>query len=239
MKKSIAKSSVITLMGWISVILAIAMYFLSFFAKNAYIREWYQTYLNFIARFENAILSLKYTWLIALIILLIFLIKVFVPILPNSALCLFTGVVFPVAPALLLNTTGMFLMMTIKYRMGSSLGGGSTQKLLHKNDTVKTLIEYKGSGNPWILLAFRIVPGFPQNGISQFYGAMHFDYRYFLIISLAGLTPKLWSYTFIGRSVYDPLSSKFFIPVIILLLVSGFSLLTLGGVLKIFEKRKL
>lgn len=238
LNKVAAKNSMITLFGWISIILAAVLFALTYLVENPYVQEWYEGYLSVVERLETAILSLSYTWLIALIILFIFLVKVIIPVLPNSALCLFTGIVFPVAPAFLLNCTGMFLMMTVKYRFGESLGGGNTQKLLRKNETVRTLIEHKGSGNPWVLLAFRIAPGFPQNGISQIYGSMNFGYRRFLTLSYIGLAPKLLSYTFIGRSVYDPLSSKFFIPAIALLVISGVSLLVLGGVLAFFEKSK-
>ena len=77
----------------------------------------------------------------------------------------------------------------------------------------------------------RLFPCIPINSVSQLYGTSDIGYWKYLVVSLLGFSYKLFSYTIIGRNVYDPLSAKFMLPFVFLFLFSGFVLLGLNGVL--------
>ncbi len=127
-------------------------------------------------------------------------------------------------------------MMTFKYKWGVLYGGGNAHRLLCKTEIGSTLLAQNGNGNSWVLFISRLIPSFPINPVSQLYGSLHYNYKRYIIISLIGYMPKIWSYTFIGINVLDPLSANFLLPIIILLVIFGSSLFCLSSLLKYFKK---
>ncbi|MCD7828805.1 MAG: hypothetical protein LUG85_09780, partial [Clostridiales bacterium] len=96
---------------------------------------------------------------------------------------------------------------------------------IRKSRIARNIIESEGRGNPWVLLIFRVIPGFPVNSISKLYGAMNFPYWKYILISVGGYLPRLASYIVIGRNVSNPFSLKFSVPLILLCVFSGLALL--------------
>ena len=47
--------------------------------------------------------------------------------------------------------------------------------------------------------------------------------------------PRIISYTFVGRNVYDPLSPEFIVPIMILAFASGISLVCVNGMWRWIE----
>ena len=224
------------LAGVMLLILAAVLVAVLIITTSPEIQMWYARYESVLTKFENSIASIRYRWAILLVIFLLYLIKTYIPIVSIPALCVLSGMVFPTFNALLVNMTGILIMMTVRYRIGRSTGGGNARKLLSKNAASKFLLELDGGGNPWLLFLFRLIPAFPINSVSQIYGSMNFDYKKFTVISFLGLAPKIISYTFIGRNVYNPLSWQFFVPIIILLIISGGSVLGLNALINYFDK---
>ncbi|MBO4383398.1 MAG: hypothetical protein J5847_04815 [Clostridia bacterium] len=122
----------------------------------------------------------------------------------------------------------------------------TVKKTLLKVPVLSTLIDEEdavqsakgGTGNPIILFAMRLIPFVPANPISSLYGNMQMDYRSFLAISLVGYLIKVTSFTAIGYNIADPFSSKFIVPLIALLYLSGFLLFAINRILKFVDKRK-
>lgn len=177
------------------------------------------------------ITSLNNRWLIILAILSLFAIKSLIGILPMAPLFVISGMVFPVTAAVLINISGIIVLMSLKYTVGLKFGGGRTKKILKKYPSINKVFESGGEGNPWLLLFFRIVPNFPVNTVSRLYGNMNFPYEKYIFISLLGFSPRLISYSVIGNNVFDPFSAGFLAPIIVLLLISGLSMLVLNAVI--------
>lgn len=70
-----------------------------------------------------------------------------------------------------------------------------------------------------------------MNTVSRLFGSLNITYWEYIFISVGGFSPKIVSYTIIGRNVYDPLSPSFIVPIIVLLLISAVSALILNFVL--------
>jgi uncharacterized membrane protein YdjX (TVP38/TMEM64 family) len=87
-----------------------------------------------------------------------------------------------------------------------------------------------------LLIALRLFPGIPINGISGIYGSFDFGYGGFVALSLIGFMPKLISFTLVGRNIYDPLSAGFIVPIMLLAFFTGVSLLSVNGVWTTVEK---
>ena len=235
-KKEVKRSSALSFTGVMLLIFAVLLIGVYFATTDENIQQWYAMYEGLLYKLDMAILSIGDNWLIVFVIFALYVLRCFMPIITVPALCVLSGMVYPTAEALFVNVIGCIIMLTVKYKFGERFGGGKAYRLLRKNSVSNMLIERQGASTPWVLFVFRFIPGFPINPVSQMYGAMGFDYWKYLIISMWGFLPKLFSYTFIGVYVFDPLSFKFFLPFIILLTVSGVSILVLNTVLNKLEK---
>lgn len=216
--------------GLALVILAFAVAVLLYSLRYDELWHWYAVYNEKLEQLKEYISHLDKHWQFIGMILLLFLIKTVFPIYPTSTVCFLTGVVLPMYLSVPVNIIGISLAFTVRYFWGKYLGAGSAWKLLRKTDVLDRLLEREGIDNPLLLLFFRLIPFVPFNSVSSIYGSYKFGYWKFLIYSVIGFLPKLISFTFVGRNIYDPLSPQFLIPVMIILFVTGFSVLLGNGI---------
>ena len=202
------------------------------------LNHWYVTWQSELVHLEERVEAVGNSGLIVLLVLLLFTLKSVFPLITIPAISVIAGAVLPWYFALLVNIIGIAWLMTIRYWQGRVFGGGNTIKLVRQNEIVRDLFESKGTGNPYMLFVFRLIPSFPVNSISRLYGAMLFRYRDYILISMAGFLYKIISYTVLGRNVYNPLSASFLVPLILLCSVSGCLLLGLHYILLNIEKNQ-
>ena len=197
---------------------------------------WYKVYQEKLLEIEQFIQSLGISWKFVLAMLIVFLVRTFIPFLAVSAICVLTGAVLPSYWALIVNFLGIIIMMSIKYFEGMKFGSGNAWKIISKNERARKIIESSGKVNKALLFALRLIPGFPLGSVSRIYGSLRFPYWQFILLSAAGFAPKLLSYTFMGTNVFDPLSSAFLVPLMIALTISGASLLCVNLIWLLVEK---
>ena len=201
-------------------ILVVFLFFYKVFGIDIFHMD-YKFVKDTLHEFELSVAEIKNPSIVVAVIIILFAAKTFVPVLPISAVCIITGMVFNVPISLLIDCVGLLIEFTIRYYYGKKRGGGYVHKILQKYDVVREAIELDGNGNSMLLFVFRLVPGFPLNTISQLYGAMEFGYARYIVTSIIGMLPKIYVYTLIGRAVYDPLSPKFIAPIIALIVLSS------------------
>lgn len=197
---------------------------------------WYKVYQEKLLEAGQFIQSLGISWKFVLTMLIVFLVRTFIPFLAVSAICVLTGAVLPSYWALIVNFLGIIIMMSIKYFEGMKFGSGNAWKIISKNERARKIIESSGKVNKALLFALRLIPGFPLGSVSRIYGSLRFPYWQFILLSAAGFAPKLLSYTFMGTNVFDPLSSAFLVPLMIALTISGASLLCVNLIWLLVEK---
>lgn len=197
---------------------------------------WYKVYQEKLLEAEQFIQSLGISWKFVLAMLIVFLVRTFIPFLAVSAICVLTGAVLPSYWALIVNFLGIIIMMSIKYFEGMKFGSGNAWKIISKNERARKIIESSGKVNKTLLFSLRLIPGFPLGSVSRIYGSLRFPYWQFILLSAAGFAPKLLSYTFMGTNVFDPLSSAFLVPLMIALIISGASLLCVNLIWLLVEK---
>lgn len=198
--------------------------------------HWYAVTRENLAKLEEYIAHIDIAWKFFLVIMLLFAVKSFFPIYPTSTVCFLSGIVLPMYYSVPVNILGFVLLVTIRYFWGQRFGAGGAWKLISKTDVLRRIIRQDGKGNPALLIALRLIPAMPINSISGIYGSFKFGYPKFVLLSLIGFMPKLISFTFVGRNLYDPLSPAFLVPVMILMFFSGVSLLSVNGVWTSVEK---
>ena len=197
---------------------------------------WYKVYQEKLLEAGQFIQSLGISWKFVLAMLIVFLVRTFIPFLAVSAICVLTGAVLPSYWALIVNFLGIIIMMSIKYFEGMKFGSGNAWKIISKNERARKIFESSGKVNKALLFALRLIPGFPLGSVSRIYGSLRFPYWQFILLSAAGFAPKLLSYTFMGTNVFDPLSSAFLVPLMIALTISGASLLCVNLIWLLVEK---
>lgn len=197
---------------------------------------WYAQSKQKLAQLEDFILHIDRTWIFIGAMMLLFAVKSVFPIYATSTVCFLTGIVLPIYFAIPVNIAGFVVILTIRYFWGRRFGAGNAWKMISKTEIIKRLIEQDGKVNSLVLVALRLIPCVPINSISGIYGSLDFGYGKFVLFSVIGFLPKLISFTIVGRNVYDPLSAGFLVPIMILLFISGISVLSVNGIWTAVEK---
>lgn len=236
MKKHWTRSGIMNAAGIALLISAAAVSVVVYLLRYDQLWLWYKVYQEKLLEAEQFIQSLGISWKFVLAMLIVFLVRTFIPFLAVSAICVLTGVVLPSYWALIVNFLGIIIMMSIKYFDGMKFGSGNAWKIISKNERARKIIESSGKVNKALLFALRLIPGFPLGSVSRIYGSLRFPYWQFIMLSAAGFAPKLLSYTFMGTNVFDPLSSAFLVPLMIALTISGASLLCVNLIWLLVEK---
>ncbi|MBR0536477.1 MAG: TVP38/TMEM64 family protein [Clostridia bacterium] len=188
------------------------------------INAWFVSLELFIARYES------YPAFFLLIFL--FALKSFVPLIPQSVLFIASGMVFSEVTAFFINALGVAVLYSLKFLWGKKKGGGGVHKLANRSQAVYRFMDFGGKGNRWMLALMRFVPFFPTNTVSRAYGGTEMKLDSYLAFSMLGFLPRLVLWSFISFSIFDPFSVEFMTPIIILLIISGISLLLVNVLLE-------
>lgn len=192
-------------------------------------QEYYIKFATFIESMERKIMNLPNKGLVVLALWVLFTVKSFVAIVPVSFTCLLTAIIFPMWLAVPLNIVGVSIIFTIRYFRGQRKESNSIRRIINRignlNDLVEDSKDGTERGNPRVLFALRLIPSVPINPVSQLYGHMQFPFAKYLLLSNLGYIFKLVAFTAVGANIDDPFSGGFFIPVIFILLFSGFGIL--------------
>lgn len=236
MQKKKKQKTYLLVGGLVLIAISMATGVLLFLQRYESLWVWYADTQKFLYNLENRIALIDKVWQFIGAIMLLYVIKSFVPIYTTSTVCFLTGVVLPIGMAIPINVIGAMVQFTIKYFYGKNISAGYPWKLISRMNDLKKLIQSDGKGNPALLAALRLTPCMPVNTISSIYGSFDFGYLKFLLISVASFLPKLVIFTFAGNNMFDPLSGKFLVPIILISFVSGISLLSVNGVWTVVEK---
>lgn len=177
--------------------------------------------INWLEQIDDAVVNLDSDAEIIICIFALYIAKCQLPI-PMGFLCVISGMVFPLAQAVVINLVFTAFFFTVKYIEGKVIGGGWTGMILGLKQLrfIRDWIEFKGNGNPYILFVSRLVPSIPLGMVSKYYGSMKYDFLYYILISLSGFAPRLYIYTQIGTAIYNPFSVQF---IVLLMLIVGFT----------------
>jgi len=222
--------------GLILILLAMAIGILIYSLRYDELWHWYAVYNQKLEQLQAYIASLDKHWQFIGMIILLFVVKSVFPIYPTSTVCFLTGVILPMYLSVPVNIFGIAVLFTIRYFWGRRFGAGQAWKFLSKTEPLQRLLQKEGISSPFLLIALRAIPVMPLNSISGVYGSFKFGYWKYLLYSVLGFLPKLISFTFVGRNVYDPLSVSFLVPIMLIAFLTGISLLSVNGIWVSVEK---
>ena len=224
-------------LAFFSFALAIALVVLLRVFATEEFHRWYAQYNETLNSYEHWIETYGATVIAVAVILINYLIKSFVPWFPISCICVASAVIFRWYIAATINVAGLAVFFAVRFLKGRKHGGGKAERLLEKYDRPHRFIESGKAGSKVLLFFARLIPGVPLGAVSVFYGSTKISFREYLIVSLCGISYKLFSYITIGRHVFDPASISFIGPFIPLLVLAGLVLLSLGGVISMATQK--
>lgn len=182
--------------------------------------------INWLKQIDTAIANLDSQTEIIICIFALYIAKCQLPI-PMGFLCVISGIVFPLPQAIVINVVFSFFFFAVKYIEGKFIGGGWTGMILGIKQLhfIRDWIQFKGTGNPYILFVSRLVPSIPLGMVSKYYGSMHYDFIYYTTLSLLGLAPRIYIYTRIGSAIYNPFSVQFLVLLMVIVAFTGISII--------------
>ena len=238
MKNFYKKPDLMKVSGCILIFISFFLLWLQLTFDIPRLMEWYDEYQKYLLNLELRVANLEGKWFILVIIFFLFVLKSVMPlsILPVSGVCVISAMVFNLPISLIINILGLVIIFSIRYYIGSKRKT-LPYRILKSYDEIWKILERDGKGNPWLLFVCRIIPVFPINTVSNIYGGLKYDFRKYLLISVSGFLPKIFSYSIIGRNAFNPFSASFIIPVMISTFISGVGVLITRKII-LFIRRK-
>lgn len=186
----------------------------------------FDTLISWLEQIDNAVVQLDSNAEIVICIFALYIAKCQLPI-PMGFLCVISGMVFPLTQAVIINLVFCVFFFTVKYIEGKFIGGGWTGMILGIKQLhfVRDWIQFKGTGNPYVLFISRLVPSIPLGMVSKYYGSMKYDFVYYTCLSILGFAPRLFIYTNIGSAIYNPFSVQFIVLLMLIVAFTGVSIL--------------
>ncbi len=154
----------------------------------------------------------------ALSVVGIYALKGIVFVIPASLIYISVGMAFSPLTAVIVNIAGISVEVIVSYLFGLMLGGEYVENLLKKNKGGRKLLELKQQNKQSSVFIVRLLPVFPIDFASLFFGSVKFSFPKYFILSVLGIAPRVILFTLLGDKVYDLIPMKLIITVILALL---------------------
>lgn len=151
-------------------------------------------------------------------ILGVYILKGLVFVIPASLFYVSVGMAMPPLTAVLCNLGGIASEIVASYLFGLFLGGEYIGKLLQKKAGGQKILEMqkKRSGAASVFL-MRLLPVFPIDFVSLFLGGSKYPFFRYLLLSFAGLAPRVILFTLLGDTLYDYIPMQLILTAILIL----------------------
>lgn len=136
-------------------------------------------------------------------ILGIYLLKAIVFVVPASLVYIAVGLALPTFIAIPVNIAGILLEVCVTYLLGMMLGGNIVTNKLKKVKYGDKIFALHEKNKLSAIFAIRVLPVFPIDIVSLFLGAVKMKFVPYLLISLAGILPRVILFTILGDGLYD------------------------------------
>lgn len=152
-----------------------------------------------------------------LTVLGVYVLKGLVFVIPASLFYISVGMAFEPLTAVAVNLAGILLEVTVSYVFGRFLGGAYITKLLQSKKGGQRILEMqnKRSGAASVFV-MRLLPVFPIDFVSLFFGGSKYPFVKYLLLSVAGIAPRVALFTLLGDTIYDYIPMRLIITLIVI-----------------------
>ena len=123
--------------------------------------------------------------------------------MPASLVYIAVGLALPTFIAIPVNIAGILLEVCVTYLLGMMLGGNIVTNKLKKVKYGDKILALHEKNKLSAIFAIRVLPVFPIDIVSLFLGAVKMKFVPYLLISLAGILPRVILFTILGDGLYD------------------------------------
>lgn len=164
---------------------------------------------------EQILSSIDNTALIVAVVLCMYFVKGLIFILPASVIYIAVGVILSPWLAVGVNIIGIIIEVTVTYILGRFLGGDYVKKLLLKKKTGQKILATDFQNKKWLIFITRLLPMFPIDFLSLFFGATKSNFLIYFILSVVGIAPRVILFTVIGDNLFKwiPIDKLIFIAI--------------------------
>ncbi len=145
----------------------------------------------------------------------VYALKGIVFVIPASLIYISVGMAFSPLTAVIVNIAGITVEVIVSYLFGLMLGGEYVENLLKKNKGGRKLLELKAQNRQSSIFIIRLLPVFPIDFASLFFGSVKFSFPKYLILSVLGIAPRVILFTLLGDKAYDLIPMTLIIKIII------------------------
>ena len=162
----------------------------------------------------------------AIFLVLLYAFKSLTVFFPIIVLNVLGGFLFEPVHALIINSIGVLVELTIPYWIGRISGRGFAKKIETKHPKLAGIFG-ENSGNLLFLSVFlRALFCLPGDAISMYFGAIKMPYHKYIFGSMIGILPGTVAATLLGMNITDPDSPMFWVS---LCLTVGFAVISFIG----------
>ena len=149
-------------------------------------------------------------WLAGIVMLALFALKSLSIVIYSGVLYAANGILFPLPVAILLNLIGTVIMVTLPYQIGRRTGASAVDDIRAKYPKTEAIHSLRAKNDFLFSFLVRMVR-LPSDVASLYMGAVHVEYKKYLLGSLLGMLPHTITYPIMGMSIQDIRSPQFII----------------------------
>ena len=164
---------------------------------------------------ESILSSFDNTALIIAVVLLMYFVKGLIFVLPASVIYVAVGVILDTWLAVGVNILGIVIEILVAYFLGRFLGGDYVRRILSKKKAGRKILATNFQDKKWLIFVTRLLPIFPIDFLSLFFGATKSNGLLHFVLSVAGLAPRVIMFTIIGDNLFKwiPMDKLIFIAI--------------------------
>lgn len=177
-------------------------------------------------------------WETALVIFLFYAVKSVTLVFPLMAIQITAGGLFGSAAALMMNSVGLLIDLTLPYWIGRFSSDEHIDNLVAKYPKFQAIVNEQQQNSFFVCFFLRVVNCLPGNVVSMYLGATRTPFFMYLISEFIGSLPYMFLATLMGDSIQDPTSPLFWVTVGIAVCLSGISILSYSLYRRHLKKQK-
>lgn len=167
---------------------------------------------------ETLLSTFSNTGVTVAVILALYFAKGLIFVLPASVIYVAVGVILDTRLAVTVNIAGIIIEILITYLLGRFLGGDLVRKIILKSKKGQKILDTDFQNKKSLIFTTRLLPVFPIDFLSLFFGATKSNFPLYFILSLAGLAPRVILFTIIGDNLFKwiPIDKLIFIAICVI-----------------------
>lgn len=164
-------------------------------------------------------------FLAAVFLVFMFALKSLSVLLPLVVLFIAGGILFPLHVALIINTLGLAVAVSVPYFIGRYSGAPLAEYFVRKYPRLIRIGDIRPRSGLFYSFILRVINILPCDIVSIYLGALNIPYSRYVIGCVLGYLPYIVLVTVMGTSISDPGSPEFIISLGSTLVVTAVSLI--------------